>query len=92
MVPSGTLVKMYDYKAPRSNIWGELFKKLEEYLLSPMMQLRMIECRPKYRANVMGVVLRPELARARLVPYGAPQASFRPAPTQRGDSAPLWTS
>ncbi len=35
LVASGTLIKMYDYKAPRSNICGELFKKLEEYLLRP---------------------------------------------------------
>ena len=39
-VPHGTLIKMYDYKAPRSNICGELFKKLEEYLLRPMLPLR----------------------------------------------------
>ena len=84
MVPSGTLVKMYDYKAPRSNICDELFKKLEEYLLSPMMQLRMIECRPEYRANVMGVVLRPELARARLVPYGVPQGLIQTGPNATG--------
>lgn len=52
-VPHGTLIKMYDYKAPRSNICGELFRKLEEYLLRPMMPLRLIECRPEYKANVM---------------------------------------
>jgi hypothetical protein len=51
----GTLIKMYDYKAPRSNICGELFKKLEEYLLRPMLPLRVIECRTDYKANVMGV-------------------------------------
>ena len=56
-VPHGTLIKMYDYKAPRSNICGELFKKLEEYLLRPMMPLRIIECRPEYKANVMGVTV-----------------------------------
>lgn len=56
-VPSGTLIKMFDYKAPRSNICGELFKKLEEYLLSPMMPLRIIECREEYKANVMGVTV-----------------------------------
>ncbi len=54
-VPHGTLIKMYDYKAPRSNICGELFKKLEEYLLRPMLPLRVIECRTEYKANVMGV-------------------------------------
>jgi hypothetical protein len=57
MVPYGTLIKMYDYKAPRSNICGELFRKLEEYLLRPMMPLRLIECRPEYKANVMGVTV-----------------------------------
>jgi hypothetical protein len=56
-VPHGTLIKMYDYKAPRSNICGELFKKLEEYLLRPMMPLRIIECRPEYKAKVMGVTV-----------------------------------
>lgn len=56
-VPYGTLIKMYDYKAPRSNVCGELFKKLEEYLLRPMMPLRIIECRPEYKANVMGVTV-----------------------------------
>jgi hypothetical protein len=48
---------MYDYKAPRSNICGELFKKLEEYLLRPVLPLRVIECRPEYKANVMGVTI-----------------------------------
>src|SRR5689334_11336916 len=52
-VPSGTLVKMYDYKAPRSNICGELFRKLEDYLLSPVLPMRVIECRKDYSANVM---------------------------------------
>jgi hypothetical protein len=54
-VGSGTLVKMYDYKAPRSNVCGELFKKVAEYLLRPPLPLRIIECRPEYKANVMGV-------------------------------------
>ena len=54
-VPSGTLVKMYDYKAPRSNICGELFRKLDDYLLSPVLPMRVIECRKDYSANVMGV-------------------------------------
>ena len=53
----GTLIKMYDYKAPRSNICGELFRKLEEYLLRPRLPLRIIECRPEYKANVMGVTV-----------------------------------
>jgi hypothetical protein len=57
MVQSGTLVKMYDYKAPRSNICGELFKKLADYLIRPMMPLRIIECRPEYIAKVMGVTV-----------------------------------
>jgi len=56
-VASGTLIKMYDYKAPRSNICGELFKKLEDYLLRPALPLRLIECRPEYKANVMGVTI-----------------------------------
>lgn len=56
-VAHGTLVKMYDYKAPRSNICGELFKKLEEYLLRPMLPLRIYECRPEYKANVMQVTV-----------------------------------
>jgi hypothetical protein len=57
LVASGTLIKMYDYKAPRSNICGELFKKLEEYLLRPALPLRIIECRPEYKAKVMGVTV-----------------------------------
>ena len=52
-VASGTLIKMYDYKAPRSNICGELFRKLEEYLIKPSLPLRLVECRPEYKANVM---------------------------------------
>jgi hypothetical protein len=56
-VSHGTLIKMYDYKAPRSNICGELFRKLEEYLLQPKLPLRIVECRPEYKANVMGVTV-----------------------------------
>ena len=56
-VPSGTLIKMYDYKAARSNVCGEQFKKLQEYLLRPALPLRVIECREAYRANVMGVTV-----------------------------------
>ncbi len=52
-VPSGTLVKMYDFKAPRSNICGELFKRVETYLVRPVLPLRIIECREQYKANVM---------------------------------------
>lgn len=56
-VSHGTLIKMYDYKAPRSNVCGELFRKLEEYLLRPKLPLRIIECRSEYKANVMGVTV-----------------------------------
>jgi hypothetical protein len=56
-VASGTLIKMYDYKAPRSNVCGEQFKKLQEYLLRPALPLRVIECRAEYKANVMGVTV-----------------------------------
>ena len=56
-VDCGTLIKMYDYKAPRSNICGELFKRLEDYLLRPALPLRLIECRSEYKANVMGVTI-----------------------------------
>lgn len=56
-VESGTLIKMYDYKAPRSNVCGELFKKVEEYLLRSALPLRIMECRPEYKANVMAVTV-----------------------------------
>jgi hypothetical protein len=56
-VSSGTLIKMYDYSAARSNICGEQFKKLQEYLLRPALPLRVIECREAYKANVMGVTV-----------------------------------
>lgn len=52
-VMSGTLVKMYDFKAPKSNICGELFRKIEEFLLRPPLPLRLIECRQEYVAKVM---------------------------------------
>jgi len=52
-VAHGTLVKMYDFKAPMSNICGELFRKIEEFLLRPPLPLRMVECRKDYKANVM---------------------------------------
>jgi hypothetical protein len=52
-VESGTLVKMYDFKAPMSNICGELFRKIEEFLLRPPLPLRLVECRADYQANVM---------------------------------------
>jgi hypothetical protein len=57
MVASGTLIKMYDYKAARSNICGEQFKKVAEYLIRPALPLRIIECRPEYKAKVMGVTV-----------------------------------
>lgn len=56
-VASGTVIKMYDYKAPRSNICGEQFKKMQEYLLRPALPLRIVECRESYKANVMGVTV-----------------------------------
>jgi hypothetical protein len=56
-VPHGTLIKMYDYKAARSNICGEQFKRLQEYLLRPALPLRVMECREAYKANVMGVTV-----------------------------------
>ncbi|MFZ2651643.1 MAG: hypothetical protein WA210_16215 [Burkholderiaceae bacterium] len=52
-VESGSLVKMYDFKAPLSNICGELFRKIEEFLLRPPLPLRLVECRKEYKANVM---------------------------------------
>jgi hypothetical protein len=56
-VDSGTLIKMFDFQAPRSNVCGELFKKLEEFLLRPPLPLRIIECREEYSANVMAVTV-----------------------------------
>lgn len=56
-VASGTLIKMYDFKAPRSNVCGELFKKLGEFLIQPALPLRIIECRAEYAANVMADTL-----------------------------------
>jgi hypothetical protein len=57
LVNSGTLIKMYEYQAARSNICGEQFKKLQEYLLRPALPLRMVECREEYKANVMQVTV-----------------------------------
>ncbi len=54
-VGSGTLIKMFDFKAPKSNICGEQFKKLEEFLLRPALPMRLVECRESYKANVMQV-------------------------------------
>lgn len=56
-VESGTLIKMYDFQAPRSNVCGELYKKVEEFLLRPALPLRVVECRPEYKANVMRVTI-----------------------------------
>lgn len=56
-VPSGTLVKMYDFKAPKSNICGELFRKIEDFLLRPPLPMRIVECRPEYQANVMRLTI-----------------------------------
>lgn len=56
-VPDGTLVKMYDFKAARSNICGEQFKKLQDYLLKPALPLRVMETRSEYKAKVMGVTI-----------------------------------
>lgn len=56
-VASGTLIKMYDFKAQKSNICGEQFKKLQDYLLRPALPLRLIECREAYKANVMAVTV-----------------------------------
>ena len=56
-VSSGTLIKMYDFKAPRSNICGELYKKLGEYLLRPSLPLHIVECRESYLAKVMAVTV-----------------------------------
>jgi hypothetical protein len=52
-VASGTLIKMFDFKAPKSNVCGEQFKKLEEYLLRPALPMRIVECRESYAAKVM---------------------------------------
>ena len=56
-VSSGTLIKMYDFKAPRSNICGELFKKVETYLVRPVLPVRIVECREHYAAKVMRVTV-----------------------------------
>ena len=62
-VPERHAHQMYDFKAPRSNICGELFRKLEDYLLKPMLPLRLIECREGYKANVMQTTIWNRLAR-----------------------------
>jgi hypothetical protein len=62
-VTSGTLIKMYDFQAPKSNVCGELFKKMEEYLLRPALPMRIVECRPEYAAKVMRVTVWDRLGR-----------------------------
>jgi hypothetical protein len=62
-VSSGTLIKMFDFQAARSNICGEQFKKLEDYLLRPALPMRIIECRDGYKANVMQVTVWDRLGR-----------------------------
>jgi len=52
-VTCGTLIKMYDFKAPKSNICGELYKQLKQFLLRPPLPLRIYECRGSYAAKVM---------------------------------------
>lgn len=53
-VEFGTLIKLYDYQAPRGNICGgDLYRKLEDYLLQPALPLRIFECREDYKANLM---------------------------------------
>jgi hypothetical protein len=56
-VDCGTLIKMYDFSVPRSNICGELFKRTEEFLLRPPLPLRIVECRPEYAASVMRITV-----------------------------------
>lgn len=62
-VTSGTLIKMYNFKSPKSNICGELYRKLEDYLLKPVLPLRLIECREHYKANVMQITIWNRLAK-----------------------------
>jgi hypothetical protein len=52
-VSSGTLIKMFDFQAPRSNVCGELYRQLMPVLLQPPLPLRIYECRPSYAANIM---------------------------------------
>jgi len=56
-VPSGTLIKMYDIKVASSNICGELYKHLNDFLLRPPLPLRIVECRESRQANVMRVTV-----------------------------------
>lgn len=90
-VKCGTLIKMYDYDAPKSNICGELFKKLEEYLLRPPLPLRIVECRKEYTAKVMAVTVWDCMARwkrkGRLEPDFEDGASFE-LHLQNGETIP----
>ena len=90
-VTCGTLVRMYDYEAPRSNICGELFKKIEEYLLRPALPLRIVECRKEYSANVMAVTVWDCMARwaksGKIEPDFADGASFE-ITLEGGESVP----
>jgi hypothetical protein len=56
-VASGTLIKMYDFTAPKSNICGTLYKHLKQFLLRPPLPLRIHECRESYRAKVMAATM-----------------------------------
>jgi hypothetical protein len=56
-VACGTLIKMYDFSAPRSNVCGELFKRTEEFLLRPPLPLRIVECRPECAATVTRITV-----------------------------------
>ena len=52
--PDAGLLQLFDeYQAARSNICGEQFKKLEDFLLRPALPMRIIECRAGYKANVI---------------------------------------
>ena len=62
-VESGTLVKMYDFKGPKPNICGDLARHLQGLLLRPALPLRIIECRPERKANVMAVNMWDSIAR-----------------------------
>src|SRR5438132_1150229 len=64
-VSSGTLIKMYDYKVPKGNICGDLYRKLQEFLLQPALPLRIVECRPERKAKVMSVTMWDALAKWR---------------------------
>ena len=90
-VPSGTLVKMYDFKAPRSNVCGELFRKIEEFMLRPPLPIRIVECRPEYKANVVRVTVWDRLgswAKDRLEP-GFEEGASITVQLDTGESIPV---